>query len=254
MEGVAPSRKREYLDALGEQFPRWQPVARRTDTKVDESPVEISELVELLVSRLGELSEEQRNELAGMFGPSGGAGGDEADAGAHHLEIWKRLGIDAGAAPSRERTWRLLGGLLDFFLSLDQLGWTLWRNMGVKSAFWKESDLAKLAGAYLVGDHEVSTEQTRLTIERTRRLIAAIVGAPGRAAMDVANQHDQQFSPENIEQAARTEKRALESLDAACWREYKQRYSSGGTPAHLEAAIQRAVAQAAEDLIGGRVR
>lgn len=148
----------------------------------------------------------------------------------------------------------MLAALLDFYLSLDQLGWTLWRNLVIKSAFWRETELGKQAGPYLTGDAEVSSEQTRQTIERTRRLLAALIGAPGRAAMDVANQHAGQFSPENIEQAARGEKRALESLDAACWREYKQRYSTGGTPVHLEAAIQQALAQAAEDLIGGRAR
>jgi hypothetical protein len=85
-------------------------------------------------------------------------------------------------------------------------------------------------------------------------LIAAIVGAPGRAANDVANQQAEWLSPDAIEMAARGEKRALESLDAACWREYKQRYSSKGTAPHVEAAIQAAVARAAEDLIGGRAR
>ena len=253
MGEVPPSRRTEYLETLGAHFPRWQPASVNPAAGTVEAPLGAGPLLDQLLARFAELSEGDRQRLLEKIRSISGGAITVGDAG-HYQEIWKRLGVDASATPSHERVWRLLGGLLDFFFSLDQLGWTLWRNMGIKSAYWKESDLAKLAGPYLAGNHEVSSDQTKLTIERTRRLIAAIVGAPGRAAADVANQQAAQFSPENIEVAARSEKRALESLDAACWREYKQRYASNGTPPHLEAAIQKALAQAAEDLIGGRTR
>jgi hypothetical protein len=249
VQSVAPSQKGEYLNALAEEFPAWESVEPAGDDSGE--PVPAGELVAQLLARIGELSAADRERLAAEFVP---AGGPPAGGGGDHLELWKRFGLPAETPPSGERTWKLLGSLIDFFGTLDQLGWTLWRNMGVKSAFWKESEFNKLAGPYLAGDHEVSSEQLRQTVERTRRLIAAIVGAPGRAANQVANQLAEQFSPDSIEMAARAEKRALESLDAACWRVFKQRYSGQGTAPHVEAAVQTAVARAAEDLIGGRTR
>jgi hypothetical protein len=214
------------------------------------APLTPAELVDQLLGRLQELSGADRARLVAELQPELAA----AATGTFHAELWKKLGVAPEKSPSSERAWRVLGNLLEFFTALDQLGWTLWKNSGVKSAFWKEADLGRLVGPYLAGDHEVSGEQIRQAVERTRRLIAAILGAPGRAASDVANRQANRLSPEAIEVAARGEKRALESLDAACWREYKQRFTSGGSASHLEAAIQTALAQAAEDLIGGRTR
>jgi len=247
LDPVAPSQKRGHLDTLADHFPDWQ-----SSTAEAPPPPALSaaELVEQLLRRVAELSAEDRARLAGELQPEINA----ARTGTHHLELWKKLGIDGARPPADERNWRLLAVLVEFYTALDQLAWTLWRNFGVKSAFWKESDLNKLAGPYLAGDTEVSSEQVRQTVERTRRLIAAILGAPGRAAADVAGQHASQFSPEAIEVAARPKKGALESLDAVSWREYKQRHAAGGTAPHLEAAVQAALARAAEDLIGGRVR
>lgn len=253
VQGVSPSRQQDFLAALGNEFPTWESAVVETRGAADPAGFDVQGLLRGLLARLGELSDSDRRALAARLKETGG-GDAVPDFGEHHLEVWKRLGVGPAQAPSLERAWRLLGTLLEFYLSLDQLGWTLWRNLVIKSAFWKETELGKQAGPYLSGDREVSSEQTRQTIERTRRLIAALVGAPGRAAMDFANEHAARFSPENIEQAARGEKRTLESLDAACWREYKQRYLAVGTPVHLEAAIQKNLAQAAEDLIGGRAR
>lgn len=248
IDSVGPSQQREYLDALATQFPAWQSAAAPEPAVA--GPVSPAELVDQLLGRIAELGTAERARLAAELQPELRA----AATGSFHAELWKKFGLAEEKTPSGERTWRLLGTLIEFFTALDQLAWTLWRNSGVKSAFWKESDLGKLAGPYLAGDHEVSSEQVRQTAERTRRLIAAILGAPGRAASDVANQQAQRLAPDSIEQSARSDKRTLESLDAACWREYKQRHTSGGTASHLEAAIQSALAQAAEDLIGGRTR
>lgn len=248
IDTVSPTEKSAYLEALAGHFPAWQTASPQTPDQEALSP--ISEIVSQLLSRLEELSAADRERLESAFNvePSSGVV-DNA-----HAELWKKFGLDPAQSPSSERTWRLLGNLIEFFAALDQLGWTLWRNLGIKSAFWKEGEFSKMVGPYLAGDSEVSTEQVRQTIERTRRLVAAIIGAPGKAAADVANEQASALSPDAIELTARSGKRTLESLDAACWREYKQRYSSRYTASHVEAAIQQAVAHAAEDLIGGRTR
>jgi hypothetical protein len=246
--GVAPSQKRDHLDALAAHFPNWQSATPAAPAAT--APLTVAEMVSEVLARLGELSAEDRSRLAAALQPEVAA----AATGTHHQELWKKLGLSPDLTPSGERTWRLLAVLLEFFSSLDQLAWALWRNLGARSAFAREAEPARLVGPYLAGDHEVSSEQIRQCVERTRRLVAAILGAPGRAASDVANRHAGRLSPESIEVTARNAKRALESLDVASWREYKQRFAGEATAPHLEAAIMAAVAQAAEDLIGGRTR
>lgn len=248
VENVAPSQKSEYLGALADQFPSWQSAIALEAAAP--APVSPADLVTQLLAKFGELSPADRSRLALELQPEITA----AAKSDHHGELWKKFGVALDKSPSGERTWKLLGSLVEFFTTLDQLAWALWRSLGVKSAFWKEAELAKMAGPYLAGDHEVSSEQVRQAVERTRRLIAAILGASGRAASELANQQAARLSPEAIEVVARSKKGALESLDAACWREYKQRHVSEATAPHVEAAVLAAIGKAAEDLIGGRTR
>jgi len=252
LKPITPSRKRQYLEAVSNYFPAWQPEVQ----KVEPAPQPTLEnVVGQLVAFAPEINDEMRMEIARQLIAAKIIPETASPApAAHYGEFWRKFGLEAEKPPHHERALRLLMALSEFFLALDQLSWALWRTIGAKSAYRKEWEFSKLAGPYLSGDPEVSTEQMRQLIERTRKLVAALSGAPGRAGSDVAAKHAGIFSPEVIEAAARLEKRALESLDSASWRDYKQRYHVGGAAPHLEAAIQSAVAQAAEDLIGGRVR
>jgi hypothetical protein len=252
LKPLPPSRRLSCLDALEEEFPAWEP------EMLEAAPARTPSLDELLtqLQKLGPaLSDETRSRIAAELIATRVIPETAKPAPtAHYEEFWKRFGRAGATPPSTERALRLLATLSEFFAALDQLAWTLWRNVGAKSAYRKEFEFQKISGPYLAGDAEVSTDQMRQTVERSRKLVAALLGAPSRGAADFASVQSANFSPESIEAAARQEKRALESLDAASWRLYKERFKGAGTALQMENAIQLAVGRAAEDLIGGRAR
>jgi hypothetical protein len=91
------------------------------------------------------------------------------------------------------------------------------------------------------------------SLERTRKLIAGLLGAIGRAGAAYARDRARLFDPGAIEADARAEKKWNESLEFACWRKYVQLQKEYGSEATVEKSIQEAMAKAAENLILGRV-
>lgn len=253
LKPLPPSRRMPYLDALEDNFPAW--TSEVPDAPEAPREQSLEELIKLLQALGPKLAEDARIRIAtDLVSARVIPESVKPSSALHNEEFWKRFGRTGAAPPHIERALRLLGVLSDFFMALDQLSWTLWRNIGAKSAYRKEFEFAKISGPYLAGDAEVSSDQMRQTVERTRKLIAALLGAAARGSADFAMSHNATFSPDTIELAARQEKRALESIEAASWREYKERFKRAGTAPQVENAIQLAVGQAAEDLIGGRAR
>lgn len=252
LKPVPPSRKGDFLNALERHFPAWRGSGEKASSPAEP---ELEGVLQWLAECAKAWSEEEKTEVAKRLA-LGGIIPEDAKAAppARYDDLWKHFGKSERLTPHGDRSLKLLGLLAEIFLALDQLSWTLWRSIAPKSAYKKEFDFSKLAVPYLSGDTEVSTDQMRQAIERTRKLIAALLGASGRAATDFSTAHNRTFSPEALELASRQAKRALESLDAASWREYRMRFEAAGTTPHLEAAIHSAFAQSAEDLIGGRTR
>jgi hypothetical protein len=252
LKPLPPSRRPTCLNALEDEFPAWEPELPETAPAHEPS---LDELVKLLQKLGPTLSDETRGRIALELIASKVIPESAKPAPSGQYEdFWKRFGRSGATPPSTERSLRLLALLSEFFVALDQLAWTLWRNVGAKSAYRKEFEFQKISGPYVAGDAEVSSDQMRQTVERTRKLVAALLGAPSRGAADFASAHSAAFAPESIEVSARQEKRALESLDAASWRLYKERFKNAGAALQVENAIQLAVGRAAEDLIGGRAR
>jgi hypothetical protein len=135
---------------------------------------------------------------------------------------------------------------------MDQLVWTLWKQLAPKSLIRRETDLAKLSAEYLTGSNEVSTAQVLQSLERTRKMVAGLLGAVGRAGGAYARERARLFDPNAIEADARSEKKWNESLEFACWRKYVQLCKEYGAEPVIEKGIQEAVAKAAENLIMGR--
>jgi len=252
LKPLPPSRRLACLEALEEKFPAWESEVPEHGPAPEPT---LDELVQKLQQLGPGLTDEARSRIAlELVNAKVIPENVKPSPAALYEEFWKRFGRAGGTPPHPDRSLKLLGILSDFYMALDQLAWTLWRSIGPKSAFRKESEYGKISGPYLSADTEVSSDQVRLTIERTRKLIAALLGAPPRGATDFSAAHQGMFSPEAIEAVARQEKRALESLEAASWREYKERFKKAGTAPQVENALQTAVALAAEDLIGGRAR
>ncbi|MDB6122851.1 MAG: hypothetical protein JWQ71_1844 [Pedosphaera sp.] len=258
LKGVVPSKRKVYLSALSEKFPAWQqstfspsPVAAPTAAPVQETP---EVLLQKLLAVAPSLSPESKTEFARKLQQAGLAVTQNNGGGFPELppELQKRLGLPPGKQPDPERALKMLVALSELTLALDQLVWALWKQMAPKSNFRKEAEFGKLAGPYLGGDAEVSTQLLNQPLERTRKLIAGLLGAVGRASSTYAKKHTARFAPEVIEDWAKIEKKWSESLEQVCWRKYVQHAKEHATEPAIENEIQEAIAKAAENLIMGR--
>jgi hypothetical protein len=253
---VSPTRRKLYLDSLAERFPAWEGIrsTAESDLKVGTAPVQPEELVAKLVQLAPTLSPETRAAFAAQLQAVGLSIKESADA---YLELppelQKKLGLPAGKRLQLERAVKLLVITTDLALVLEQLAWALWKQVAPKSAIRKETELSRLAGAYLAGDAEVSSAQLSQPVEKTRRLIAGLLGAIGRAGSTYAKKYVTRLSPEVIEDWAKMEKKWNESLETACWRKFVQQAKEHASEPAIEHEIQDAVAKAAENLILGRV-
>jgi hypothetical protein len=258
LKDVAPSRRKTYLEALAERFPGWEETRAVVipDQKAGTAPLPPEALLARLIDLAPALPPETKAEFARQLEEAGLVVVKEKAKVEAVLDLpadlQKRLGIAAGQPLNVERAIKLLASAMELVLALDQLVWALWKQLAPKSNIRREADFGRLAGPYLGGDPEVSTQQVAQLLERSRRLIAGLLGAVGRAGSSYAKQHVTRFSPEVIEDWAKMEKKWSESIEQVCWRKYLQQAREYGTEAAIENQIQEAVAKAAENLIMGR--
>ena len=255
LKQVASSQRPSYLAALAERFPAWQ--ATRPAEAVEGPVTAVPETPQDLLARLLELAPALPPESRLEFSRKLQAAGFAVQVPAAGLtsvpaELLKRFGLVPDQAVQPERALKMLAGLVDLVLALDQLVWTLWKQLAPRSNYRKEAEFAKLAGPYLAGDPEVPTQLVAQPLEKTRRLIAALLGAVGRAGSAYARKHASFFAPDTIEGWAQMEKKWSESLESVCWRKYCEQYKEHAADPILENEIQEAVAKAAENLILGR--
>lgn len=256
LKEVAPSQRDSYLKVLGERFPAWQTVqaSRPADSSGDALPEDPESLADRLIESAGSLSSEARATLAGKLHSAGFAvsGGSGASLQAPP-ELREKLGLKPGQEVDPQRLLKLGTGLTELVQTLDQLVWTLWRQLAPRSTYRRESEFGKLVGPYLSGDPEVSTQVVAQPLERSRKLIAAFLGSVGRAGSTYAKKHTSRFAPEVIEDFANMEKKWTESLEVACWRKYRDHYKEHASESAIENEIQEAIVKATENLIMGRM-
>lgn len=255
LKGSVPEKRRRLLAALADRFPGWQDAAPAHEpgagghaAAAPESP---EELLERLVAALPSFTPAQREALAQRLNAAGLIVGGSETTFELSPELQKRLGIESRpvAAARAAKSFTIV---LDTVLALDQLAWTLWKQVAAKSVVRKEADLARLSGEYLAGSQDVSTTQVTQTAERTRKLIASLLGALGKAGTTFARERARLFEPEAIEADARAEKKWNESVEFACWRKYVQLCHEYGTEGAIEKTLQEAIVKAAENLLLGR--
>ena len=255
LKPVSPTRRKLHLDTLAERFPAWEGVrtTASSDVKLSAAVLTPEEMVAGLIELAPTQSPEARASFAAQL-QTAGLGVKPAAVATLELppDLQKKLGVAPGKTLQLDRAVKLLVITTDLTLALDQLAWALWKQIAPKSAIRKETEFSRLAGAYLAGDAEVSTAQLTQPIEKTRRLIAGLLGAVGRAGSTYAKRHVARLSPEVIEDWARMEKKFTESLEAACWRKFLQQAREHASEPAIENEIQEAIAKSAENLILGR--
>jgi hypothetical protein len=258
LKGCVPEKRKALLEALADRFPSWQAavVPEAAPTPAPAAPSTPGELLDQLLEALPGLTPEQRTEFTEKLAAAGLIKEKEKAVAAPGIELpaelQKRLGLPAGQSLGAERAGKTLALLLDMVLTMDQLVWTLWKQIASRSPVRRETDLARMSSEYLIGSQEVSTAQLIQGLERTRKMVAGLLGAVGRAGGAYARERSRLFDPTAIEADARSEKKWNESLEFACWRKYVQLCKEYGAEPVIEKGIQEAVVKAAENLIMGR--
>jgi len=258
IKDITPGKRRAHLEALRERFPSWQGSQPSAAQLPIPAPVETpEEALGKLLELSGTLTPEakaafSRKLQAAGFGINQGSG--PGWPGELSPELQKKLGLAPGQPLQPERAIKLLVGLADMVLALDQLVWTLWKQRNPKSGLRKDRDVAKLIAPYLSGDTEVSTPVIADPLDKTRALIAALLGAVGRGAANFAAKHVARIGPDAIEDLAKLERSFMQSLEVTSWKKYRELFKEYCAEATLETEIEQAIFKVAESLVQNRGR
>jgi hypothetical protein len=251
---VSPTRRKPYLDALVERFPSWEGTRTTAASQVNTgaTPLTPEQLVTRLVDLAPTLSPDARAAFAKQLQAADLSVKEAQNPFLDKLppELLKKLGIPAGKQLHLERAAEMLATTAAFALALDQVSWVIWRQVAPRTQIQKTAEISKLAGPYLAGDTAVSTTQVNQAIERTRRLVAAFLGAIGRAGAAYARAYAGSMAPEEIKGLAALEKKWNETIEAASWKRFEKMASELASEPAIERKIQDAIAIEVEKLFG----
>ena len=247
LKTVALGQRQECIEALAMEFP--VPEASKEDgagkAKVAEAtvPETPSVLVDRLIGLTRVMSPAECESIIAQFAA---AGLFPASNGATEIseELKERLQkLAPGKRLDQTRALRILDVLIEFAWSLDQLVWEVWKNIAPRSIIrhdsGKHDDFRKTLGPYLTGDSEVSTEEVKQLVNKTRKLVSGLMAAMGT----VGEIHSQKFlkrlSPDAIRRQALAEPGVFESIEKKCWRKYTAVFAEMN-----EAAVEREILDA----------
>ena len=261
LKDVVREKHGQYLEALNTQFPIGEGggnAAPRPGPAGGNAPAELTpeELLEQMVKIAPLLPRRKLQEFGLALQKAGYLElQTTALADAPPPELLKRFPMDPLAQVDLQRLYRLLTAFADFVLSLDQLGWGLWKAMSPKSQVRRDAtvsaDLRQAGARYLSGDTEVSLAQITQVVDRLRQLVAGLMGAIGPAGRSFAQRHLARFSPDAIKDLAALEGGfSFGGADQKCWKKYTQLAKDLNEDA-VEAEIVECVAQYAEGLMRG---
>ena len=263
LRDVVREKQPRYLEALSEQFPTGEggggdrPLPIGGDSAAP-SPAELTpeELLAQMVKIAPLLPPRKLREFGLQLQQAGYLELQPTTlADAPPPELLKRFPMDEFAQIDIQRLYRLLTALADFVLSLDQLGWGLWKAMAPRSQIRRDAtfdgDLRKAGGRYLSGDTEVSIGQITQIIDRLRQLVAGLIGAIGPAGRSFSQRHLARFGPDAIKDLAGMEGGGMfANAEQKNWRKYVQLAKDLNEDA-IEAEMVECVARYAEGLMRG---
>jgi hypothetical protein len=247
LKTVALGQRKECIEALAMQFP--VPEASKENgagkPKVAEAtvPETPSLLVERLIGLMRGMSPAEREPIVAQFAAAGllPTGNGLTEVPEELKERLKKLA--PGKSLDQARGLRILDVLTEFACSLDQLVWEVWKNVAPRSLIRHESgkhgDFRKTLGPYLTGDSEVSTEQVRQLLNKTRKLISGLMAAMGTVGEIHTEKFVKRLSPDAIRRQAEAEPGVFESIEKKCWRKYTVIFAEMN-----EAAVEREILDA----------
>jgi hypothetical protein len=247
LKSVAVGQRKECIEALAVEFPVPEAIkedgaskAKVTEATVPETP---SVLVDRLIALVRVMSPAERESIVAQFAT---AGLFPASNGATEIseELKERLQkLAPGKRLDQARALRILDVLIEFAWSLDQLVWEVWKSIAPRSIIRHESgkhdDFRKTLGPYLTGDSEVSTEEVKQLVNKTRKLVSGLMAAMGTMGEIHIQKFLKRLSPDAIRRQAEAEPGVFESIEKKCWRKYTTIFTEMN-----EAAVEREILDA----------
>jgi hypothetical protein len=262
---IAPAQRAGYIEALEDKFPDFgsssmgAPAAGAAAPAEDEiefptMPPEV--LMADLLDAAPTLSAETRAEYGRRLAAAGflvtSAPAAAAPAFDLPADARARFALSANQKVDQARAMRLFGLMADLTIALDQLAWSVWKQLAPQSIIRREAgaagDFRKLAALYLSGDPEVATPQLAQLLDKTRKLVAGLLAGMGPAGSAFARNYLARFSPETIEN--RSAGGFFSNADQRCWRAYIELFAQLNEQS-VEREVLNAIVQYAEGAILG---
>ncbi|HEY5707606.1 MAG TPA: hypothetical protein VIS96_18755 [Terrimicrobiaceae bacterium] len=256
LKAVPIGKRKDCIEALADEFPA---------PELDELAGKVGELPEppddpaVLVERLLNLARSMApEESEAIFRPIQDSGLlPETRAGNLEVpeELRKRMEkLAPGKSLDVGRALRLLDILIEVTGNLDQLVWQVWKNIAAKSVIQREtgaySDFRKTLAPYLSGDPELSTDQVKQIVNKTRKLVSGLMAAMGTVGEINASKYLDRLSPDAIRKIAEADSGVFESLEKKCWRKYTGIFQSLNR-ATMEREVLDAIRKYTEKLVLG---
>lgn len=266
LERVMPTERAAMLRALSSHFPSWDAALtvghEREAAGLGQSGVGEAELRDpaFLVERLEDIAEaltpEQRVAVAARLEAVGLVAGGGGGPGNWPSEPKKKLDAALRADGSEQldtaRLLEMAAMLTDLVVRLDQIAWSTWKTMAPRSEFKRRGTTQETMRRFVNGDQDVARGQVAEELERLRSLAGALISTIGKVGF-LSYRQVAKLAPGEIEVLAKPEKKALESLEVACWRKYRQ-LAGNLDQALVESEVLGAMSDTVEALIRGLSR
>ncbi|MBX3316220.1 MAG: hypothetical protein KF902_05080 [Phycisphaeraceae bacterium] len=266
LASVLPDERASFLRSLSDHFPSWDAALtvshEREAAGLGQAAVSESELRDpaFLVERLEDIADaltpEQRSAVAARLEAVGLSSGGSFSDGHWPQEPRKKLDAALRATGSDSidaaRLLELSAMLIDLVVRLDQIAWSTWKAMAPRSEFKRKGTTQETMRRFISGDQDVARGQVAEELERLRSLAGALISTIGKVGF-ISYRQVAKLAPGEIEVLAKPEKKALESLEVACWRKYRQ-LAGNLDQALVEAEVLGSMSDTVEALIRGLSR
>jgi len=146
--------------------------------------------------------------------------------------------------------------LLALALSIEQVAWGTWRQLGPNSNVRRpQQPLKDIVRAYLQGDAGISKPRVITDVQALRKFVASAISTLAEMPASFAAGHAEQLNPEQIQRAAEAggEIPMMGSrLDTACWRHFSKKMAPQLDAAGLQREMTQMLVQWVEKFHGAK--
>lgn len=185
-------------------------------------------------------------------------GGGVAEGGGVVLSeaVCKRLGAKDTLRADAEQSAYLLDRALAFMLVLDQLVWTVWKNIAPTSKIKRQTgkilSIPAMIRDMITGTRHHPEAEMNAVFEKSRQLAAGLIGSIGPMGRTYGRKQAAKFAPQGIQEMVRREGGTRPAFmggeEARYWRKYNELFQDLHEDV-IEEDIHRAIVKYTEDLL-----